>query len=189
MLAQASKFLPIHQRIGKLIFLSLTCFHILSYCKDNLSSLVCVQECQFLIKLPVFKGRNVRKCLCNKYVPFQVLGILFSSLNEGKSCKFSLGILMKGIGTRYYIRNTKTCSVYHWNHRNKTENKCSSLQQRQLFICLFHFKNLFVCVKYSTCLRMAIPVYCFNIFGSIFGVLFCVLIKKLILDIKLFDKV
>ena len=30
--------------------------------------------------------------------------------------------------------------------------------------------------------RMAIPFYCFSIFGSIFGALFCLLIKKLILE-------
>ena len=88
------------------------------------------------------------------------------------------------IGTRY-IPNMKTCSVYHWNqNRNKAENKCSSLQQRYLFICLFDYKALFVCLKDRICPRMAIPVYCFNIFGSVFGVLFCLLIKKLILGCK-----
>ena len=40
---------------------------------------------------------------------------------------------------------------------------------------------MFVCVKDRTCLRMAIPAYCFSMFGSIFGALFCLLIKKLIL--------
>ena len=76
----------------------------------------------------------------------------------------------------------KTCSVYHWNqNRNKAENKCSSLQQRYLFICLFDYKALFVCLKDRTCLRMAIPAYFFNIFGSIFGAFICVL-KKLILE-------
>ena len=53
-----------------------------------------------------------------------------------------------------------------------------------LFICLFDCKALFVCIKDRTCPRIAIPVYCFNIFGSIFGVLFCLLIKKLILGCK-----
>ena len=41
-----------------------------------------------------------------------------------------------------------------------------------------------VCVKGRTCLRMAIPAYCFNIFESIFGVLFSLLIRKLILGCK-----
>ena len=73
----------------------------------------------------------------------------------------------------------KTCSVYHWNQNtNKAENKCSSLQQRYLFICLFDCKALFVCVKDETCLGMAIPAYCFIIFESTFGVLFCLPIKK-----------
>ena len=54
------------------------------------------------------------------------------------------------------------------------------------FFCLFIFdyKARFVCVKCKTCLRIAILAYCFNIFGSIFGVLFCLHIKKLILGCK-----
>ena len=76
----------------------------------------------------------------------------------------------------------KTSSAYHWNqNKNKDENKCSSLQQRYLFICLFDCKALLVYVKDRTCLRMAIPPYYFSIFGSIFGALFCLLIEKLIL--------
>ena len=51
------------------------------------------------------------------------------------------------IGTRY-IQNMKTCSVYHWNqNRNKAENKCSSLQQRYLFICLFDYKAVCLCKR------------------------------------------
>ena len=52
----------------------------------------------------------------------------------------------------------------------------------EVFICLFDCKALFVCVKDRTCLRMAIPAYCFSIFGSSFGALFCLLIKKLMLE-------
>ena len=51
----------------------------------------------------------------------------------------------------------------------------------EAFICLFDFKSLFVCVKDRICLRMAIPDYCFSIFGSIFGVLLYLFIKKFIL--------
>ena len=56
-----------------------------------------------------------------------------------------------------------------------------------LFICLwiFDYKSLLVCVKDRTCLRIGIPAYCFNIYGSIFGVLFCLLMKKLILGCKI----
>ena len=43
------------------------------------------------------------------------------------------------------------------------------------------YKALFVCVKDRTCLRMAIPAYCFRIFGSIFGALLCLHIKNFIL--------
>ena len=49
----------------------------------------------------------------------------------------------------------------------------------EVFIyCLFDYKALFVCVKDRTCLRLAIPAYCFSIFGA----LFCLLIKKLTLE-------
>ena len=76
--------------------------------------------------------------------------------------------------------NMKTCSGYHWNqNRNEAGNKCSSMQWRYLFICLFDYKALFFCVKDRTCLRMTIPAYCFSIFGSIFGVLFCLLIVNI----------
>ena len=51
-------------------------------------------------------------------------------------------------------------------------------------VFIFNSKPLFVCVKDRVCLKVAIPAYCFNIFGSIFGVLFCLLIKKLILGSK-----
>ena len=54
-------------------------------------------------------------------------------------------------------------------NRNKAENKCSSLQRRYLFTCLSDYKALFVSVQDSTCLRMPIPAYCFNI---------CLLIEK-----------
>ena len=46
---------------------------------------------------------------------------------------------------------------------------------------LFNCKALFVCVKDRTCLRIAIPAYCLSISGSIFGALYYLLIKKLIL--------
>ena len=58
------------------------------------------------------------------------------------------------------------------------------MQYRCLFIWLVDHKALFVCIKDRTCLRMAITAYHFNIFGSIFGALFCSLIKKLILGFK-----
>ena len=53
---------------------------------------------------------------------------------------------------------------------------------KEVFICLFDCKAFFVCAKDRTCLRMAIPAYCFSIFGSIFSALFCLLIIKLIIE-------
>ena len=38
------------------------------------------------------------------------------------------------------------------------------------------------CVKDRACLKMAMPAYCFSIFESILGALFCLLIKMLILE-------
>ena len=59
----------------------------------------------------------------------------------------------------------------------------------EVFIYLFtvfisNYKALFARVKDRTCLKMATPAYCFKIFGQIFGVLFCLIIKKLILGSK-----
>ena len=51
-------------------------------------------------------------------------------------------------------------------------------------VLIFNSKALLACVKNRVCLKVTIPAYCFNIFGSIFGVMFCLLIKKLILGSK-----
>ena len=51
-------------------------------------------------------------------------------------------------------------------------------------VYIFNYKALFVCVKDRVCLKVEISAYCFHIFGSLFGVLFCLLIKKLILGSK-----
>ena len=53
-------------------------------------------------------------------------------------------------------------------------------------ICLFIFdyRALIVRVKDSACPRIAITVFCANICTSLFGVLFCLLDRKLILGSK-----
>ena len=88
------------------------------------------------------------------------------------------------IGMRY-IPNMKTY-LYHRNqNRNKAENK-SVLCIRGIYICLIilDYGALSVFVMNRTCLRKAIPAYCFNIFRSIFGLLLCLLDRKLILASK-----
>ena len=50
----------------------------------------------------------------------------------------------------------------------------------EVFIYLFTafiFNYDAVCVKDRACLKIAIPAYCINIFGSILGGLFCLFIK------------
>ena len=51
-------------------------------------------------------------------------------------------------------------------------------------VFIFNYKAVFVGVKDRLFLKVAIPAYYFNIFGSIFGVLFCLPFKKLILRSK-----
>ena len=70
--------------------------------------------------------------------------------------------------------------------RKETRQKINSVHCSRgiwyLFIYFFDYKALFVCVKERTCIRIAIPVYSFSIFGSIFGALFCLLTKKFMLE-------
>ena len=83
------------------------------------------------------------------------------------------------IGTRY----TSKLVQYIIGIRTEARQKVNAVHcSRGIYLCLFDCKALFVCVKGRTYLRMAIPAYCFSIFGSIFGALFCLLIKKLILQ-------
>ena len=59
----------------------------------------------------------------------------------------------------------------------------------KVFICLrlfiFDYRARFVCVTDSTRLKVSVTAYYFTIFRSIFGLLFCLLDKKLILESKL----
>ena len=114
---------------------------------------------------------------------------MFPSLNEGKNGNISLGCLMQF--TVFFEFTYK-----YWNLiRTKQEillNISLELKQRkgreqmqfipvEVFIYLlfiFDCKALFVCVKDSICLRIAISAYYFSIFGSIFDVLFSLLFKS-----------
>ena len=58
-----------------------------------------------------------------------------------------------------------------------------------LCFIMFDDRALFVCVTDGTCLRIAIPSYCFIICRSIFGFLFCLLDRKLISQINPSDQV
>ena len=51
-------------------------------------------------------------------------------------------------------------------------------------VFIFNYNVLFIRVKDRASQKITIPAYCFNIFGSIFGVFFCLLIKKSILGSK-----
>ena len=54
---------------------------------------------------------------------------------------------------------------------------------------IFDYTALVIRVKDRACLKIATPVYCFYIFRSVSGVLFCFLDRKLILVVKPSDKV
>ena len=67
----------------------------------------------------------------------------------------------------------KTCLVYHWNqNRNKAGNKCSLLQYRGIYLSVYLTTKPCLSLLKTAFLRMAI---------KLFGVLFCLLIKKFIL--------
>ena len=115
-----------------------------------------------MIKLPVFKKRNV-------------------DIYATNLCQLEPGI---------YITNMKTCSII--GIRTVTSQRINAvLCSRGIYLSayLYLIIKLFVCVKDRICLRIAIPAYYFNIFGSIFGVLLFLLIKKLILELKPSDRV
>ena len=48
-------------------------------------------------------------------------------------------------------------------------------------VFIYNYNAPFVCVKGRLCLKIELPAYCFNIFGSIFGVFLFLFINKLIL--------
>ena len=75
----------------------------------------------------------------------------------------------------------KTCSVYHWNQSRNEAEKNAVHCSRGIYLSVYLVVKLCLLVQKRTCLRMAIPAYYFNIFGSIFGALFYLLIKKFIL--------
>ena len=66
--------------------------------------------------------------------------------------------------------------------RTETRQRINAVYcSRGIYLSVYlTYKALFVCVKDRTCLKMAMPAYCLSIFGSIFGFLFCLLIKKFI---------
>ena len=53
-----------------------------------------------------------------------------------------------------------------------------------LHLFMVDYRVLLVSVTDRACLRIAIPTYCFNIFRSTIGLLFCLLDIKLILGSK-----
>ena len=72
---------------------------------------------------------------------------------------------------------------YIIGNRTETRQKINAVPcSRGIYLSVYlTLKVLFVCVKDRTYLRMEIPAYCFSISWSIFGILFCLHIKKSIL--------
>ena len=87
------------------------------------------------------------------------------------------------IGTRY-LPNIKTCSVYHWNQtRNKVESKCSSLQQRYLFLFIWLEIPVFL-YKWQGISKNGNTTLLLQYFLINFWSLVFLLTKKLILECK-----
>ena len=85
-------------------------------------------------------------------------------------------------GTRY-IPSMKSCSTI--GIRTETSQRINAVYcSRGIYLCIFNYKSLFLCVKDRASLKVSIPAYCFNFFGSIFGVFFFLLIIKWILGSK-----
>ena len=88
------------------------------------------------------------------------------------------------IGTRY-IPNMKLINII--GNRTETRQKINFIAVEvfiYIYLFIFDYRALFVCVADRTCLEIAIPASCFNILRSAFGLLFCLLDRKLILGSK-----
>ena len=88
------------------------------------------------------------------------------------------------IGTRY-IPNMKLINII--GNRTETRQKINFIAVEvfiYIYLFIFDCRALFVCVADRTCLEIAIPASCFNILRSAFGLLFCLLDRKLILGSK-----
>ena len=69
--------------------------------------------------------------------------------------------------------------------RREARQRINAVQcSRVIYLSLYLIIKLCLFVQRTGRLRIATPACCFNIFGSIFGVVFCFLIKKLILGCK-----
>ena len=100
-----------------------------------------------------------------------MLGILFPSLNRDKIWKISLGILMQVLtNSQWEFKCNLLCVL----------NLCIDIGTRYIS----NMKRPEKTIKRPEMSRNSISVYCLNIFGSIFGVLFYLLIRKSILGNK-----
>ena len=126
------------------------------------------------------------------FMSTEVLRILFPTWIKGKKCKISLGVQMQIVNKlvmgwgfkcnllclRIYIIDIGTDTYQTWNlvqYLFGIRTEISQIRNAvEVFIYLFtvsifNYKVLFICVKDRAYLKIAIPAYCFNIFGSIFG--------------------
>ena len=68
-----------------------------------------------------------------------------------------------------YIPNIKTSSEYHWNHNRKQDRINEDYCNTGIYLPVYlHLIKEFVCVKDSTCQRVATSSICRSIFGVLF---------------------
>ena len=68
-----------------------------------------------------------------------------------------------------YIPNIKTSSEYHWNHNRKQDRINEDYYNTGIYLPVYlHLIKEFVCVKDSTCQRVATSSICRSIFGVLF---------------------
>ena len=109
----------------------------------------------------------------------------FTRYSDANGIKFLIRVL-KQFTVWIYIEILEPGAYQTWKVvqyiigiRTETRQKINAVHcSRGIYLPFYFYKALFACVKDSACLMIAILVYCLTIFGSVFGVLFCLKLVK-----------